>query len=32
MAKKRAKKPVTAIISVCVKICRKFRVKRKARK
>jgi hypothetical protein len=32
MAKKRRKKPLTALITVCLKVCRKFRVKRKGRK
>jgi len=31
MAKKR-KKPLTALVTVCLKICRKIRVKRKGRR
>lgn len=31
MAKKR-KKPLTSLVLVCVKICRKFRVKRKGKR
>ena len=30
--KKRKGRPIVTFVSVCVKMCRKFRVKRKARK